>query len=193
MKILYWFGAIVGLIVITAGVVYTIVNFSEVQPGHKGNSKTVVKETNEVTEAPETIENEDTAEIGGVEIMLPISHGATEEEVIQTMHNMTYQKVRAEKKWGAVPMSKANAEAIKGIIEQSNYERKEELLAIAERWVNRDFSQIAEDHNYFWGLKDGTVGKATGVMTQAEEHAFALNNYKEEEVEKLMKSGDLPK
>ncbi|CAM4046116.1 hypothetical protein [Bacillus manliponensis] len=93
MKVLYWFGATLGVVALTAGVVYAILNFSEVQLGTKGDSKAVVKEE---TASSETIENEDTAEIGGVEIMLPISHGATEDEVIQTMHNMTHQKVRAE-------------------------------------------------------------------------------------------------
>lgn len=189
MRILYWFGAIIGLMVLTVGVVYAALSFSEVQPGREKDSKAVVKET---TEVPETIENEDTAEIGGVEIMLPITHGATEDEVIQTMHNMTHQKVRAEKKWGAVPMSKVNAAAIKEIIAQGNYEKKEELLVIAERWINQDFSQIVEDHNYFWAIQEGSVGKATGVMTAAEERAFALNNYKEEEVAKLTESSDLP-
>lgn len=189
VRILYWLGAIVGLIVLTGGVVYAVLSSSEFQLGSKKDSKAVVKET---TKVPETIENEDTAKIGGVEIMLPISHGATEDEVIQTMHNMTHQKVRAEKKWGAVPMSKVNAAAIKDIIVQGDYERKEELLAIAERWINQDFSQIVEDHNYFWAIQEGSVGKATGVMTAAEERAFALNNYKEEEVAKLTESRDLP-
>ncbi|WP_369902683.1 hypothetical protein [Bacillus manliponensis] len=96
MKVLYWFGATLGVVALTAGVVYAILNFSEVQLGTKGDSKAVVKEEKEETASSETIENEDTAEIGGVEIMLPISHGATEDEVIQTMHNMTHQKVRAE-------------------------------------------------------------------------------------------------
>lgn len=76
-------------------------------------------------------------------------------------------------------MSKKNAERVRDILNHSNFEKKEELLAIAERWVNRDFSRIVDDHNYFWELQDGRDSKATGVMNFVDEQAFILNKFGE--------------
>lgn len=91
-----------------------------------------------------------------------------EHEVIQVMHAMSHQKVIAEPKWGAVPLTKANMEVIRDIVY---------LKEIIERWLAEDFSKIDEDHNYFWKLQDGTVGKATGILTAKEEKAYIERAY----------------
>ena len=41
-------------------------------------------------------------------------------------------------------MSKKNAEKVRNILNGNNFKNKEELLAITERWANRDFSKIVE-------------------------------------------------
>lgn len=74
---------------------------------------------------------------------------------------------------------------VRNILNGSTFETKEELLAIAERWINKD------DHNYFWKLQGGNIGKATGVMDPIEGQTFSLNNYGDEVTGKLHKSGDL--
>ena len=45
------------------------------------------------------------------------------------------------------------------------------------RWINRDFSKIVENHNYFRGLQDGSIGKATAAMNKIEVTTFVLNTF----------------
>lgn len=46
-------------------------------------------------------------------------------------------------------MFKKNVEKVRNILNGNNFKNKEELLVIIERWVNRDFSEILEEYNYF--------------------------------------------
>lgn len=100
-----------------------------------------------------------------------------EHEVIQVMHAMSHQKVIAEPKWGAVPLTKANMEVIRDILDANDYPHNVYLKEIIERWLAEDFRKIDEDHNYFWKLQDGTVGKATGILTGKEEKAYIERAY----------------
>ncbi len=82
---------------------------------------------------------------------------------------MSFLFDKVEQKWGAIPMSKENA----------------------ERWINKDFSKVVDDHNYFGKLQGGNIGKATGVMNTLEEQIFYLNNLGDGVTGELHKSGDL--
>ncbi|MFT4415038.1 DUF6241 domain-containing protein [Fredinandcohnia humi] len=124
--------------------------------------------------------NEQTKKVSGVTYEIGIDESATEAEVIEVMHKMTHQKVKAEDKWGAIPMISDTIDAVSEIIESSNYPHKEDLLEIVKSWKHGDFKQIDEDHNYFWEYQDGTVGKAYGVLNKTEEKTFIVNNFGEE-------------
>lgn len=103
---------------------------------------------------------------------------------------MTHQKVKACEGKGATPMSNKNAEKVRNILNGNNFKNKEELLAITERWANRDFSKILEEHNYFIKLQGGKIGEAT-VMDTVDEQVFCLNTFGDDVTATLVKSGDL--
>lgn len=186
-KIIIWLGSIVGLIALTIGITFGMLELAD-NPADKKASAEIDK--GEYAEVPREKESM-AGGIQGADEKLRITKDSTENDVIAAMHSMTHQKVVAEQKWGAIPMSKKNAETVKNIVSQSNFEKKEELLAIAERWVNRDFSKIIDDHNYFWTSQEGNIGKATGVMDPVDEQNFSLNNFGDEVTRQLHNSGDL--
>lgn len=122
---------------------------------------------------------EQTQQIEGISYKVDLDENSTQEEVIDVMHKMTHQKVRAEQKWGAIPMIPETINDVYEIVSKSSFERKESLLEILERWKSGDFSKADEDHNYFWTYQGGTVGKAYGIMSKNEEVEFIKNNFKE--------------
>lgn len=192
-KILIWLGSIVGLVVITFGATLGLLYFAGNSADNKVSKE---KDMSEYKEAPkeEVVDKEEiTAPIEGVLMSLPINESSSEEEVLTAMHHMSHQKVIAQKKWGVIPMSRKNAEKVRDILNNSNFEKKAELLEIAERWVKGDYSQIQFDHNYFWSTEGGTVGRATGVLDLASEKEFVSNNFGEEILSQLIKQGDLIK
>lgn len=95
-----------------------------------------------------------------------------EDEVITTMHKMTHQKVVSSKKWGAVEMTSARVNQLYIIVVNSDFENKEGLLYILQKWQDKDFSLVDDDHNYLWKLHGGNVGEAIGVFTEEEEKEF---------------------
>ncbi|WDL94315.1 PRK06770 family protein [Bacillus sp. HNR-4] len=189
-KIFIWLGSIVGLVVLTIGIILGLIHFATKSADKKTSAEV---ETSKYKEAPKEEEESITAQIDGVFMNLPITESSSEEEVLTAMHHMSHQKVIAQKKWGVIPMSRKNAEKVRDILNNSNFEKKAELLAIAERWVKGDYSQIVLDHNYFWSTQGGTVGKATGVLDLASEKEFVSNNFGEEILAQLVKQGDLIK
>ncbi|MEK4198844.1 DUF6241 domain-containing protein [Cytobacillus sp. FSL K6-0265] len=101
-----------------------------------------------------------------------LSPESTQSKVIDVMHKMTHQKVKASEKWGSVRMTEQAIEEVRKTIENNQFEHEEELLAILDKWSKGDFSNVDNDHNYFWSLQNGTIGKATGILSPEEEAAF---------------------
>ena len=126
---------------------------------------------------------EQTQLIGGISYEVELDEKSTQDEVIEVMHKMTHQKVRAEEKWGAIPMIPETINDVYEIVSKSNFERKEDLLEILEKWKLNNFLSTDEDHNYFWRYQGGTVGKAYGTMSRNEEMEFIKNNFKNGENE----------
>ncbi|MCL6571501.1 MAG: DUF6241 domain-containing protein [Bacillus sp. (in: Bacteria)] len=132
------------------------------------------------TKKREEIDKQQTAKIGGVQYEIAIDERSSQLEVIDVMHNMTHQKVKAEEKWGATPMIPDTINQVYDIVQNSQFERKDDLLAILAKWKGGHFREIDIDHNYFWIYKGGTVGKAYGVMSNSEEETFIMNNFGKE-------------
>lgn len=120
---------------------------------------------------------EQTKNIGGQIFELELAETITEGEIIEIMHKMTHQKVKAEDKWGAVPMSDHTVTQVLDFLKNSNFASKKDLVAIAEKWKNGDFQTVDHDHNYFWEWQGGTVGRAYGILSPAEEEEFIKNNF----------------
>lgn len=100
----------------------------------------------------------------------------SERELVHEMHGMTHQKVVAEEKWFAVQMTQAKVTDYLNMVQNNRdqYVEAQALEHILTKWSKGDFSSVDEDHNFLWQLEGGTEGKATGVMTQAEEDAYVL-------------------
>ena len=173
MKTWIWIIFFVILIGATIGLTYSVYKMFDGNDTQKAASSS--KQASKVDEF-----KEQTKKIGGVTYDLNLSESPEEREVIVAMHHMTHQKVKADKKWGAKPMIPETINEIFDIVSNSDFARKEELLAILERWKNGDFSLADVDHNYFWGYQNGNTGKAYGLMNEAEERRFILENFGEE-------------
>lgn len=90
------------------------------------------------------------------------------------IHKMSHQKVIAEAKWGFFEITD---ERIDWLLEGlQNTERelrdKNKYIDILQRWHDGDFSRIDKDHNVIWELQGGTVGEATGIMSEEEEDKY---------------------
>jgi hypothetical protein len=109
-------------------------------------------------------------EINQAKIDLSIDGTPSEKELIDILHKMTHQKVRAEKKWGFIQMTEVNLIAVKEVLEENPILNENiNMLEMVTIWLSNDFSNIVNDHNILWGEKEGTIGKAYGILSQAEE------------------------
>ncbi|MFK7695983.1 DUF6241 domain-containing protein [Paenibacillus sp. HJGM_3] len=102
-----------------------------------------------------------------------------EEDVINLMHHMTHQKVKASDKWTSIQMTSNRVRLIGELIEQKGqtWKNRDQLLKITKKWEAGDFSKIDDDHNYLWSLEDGSIGKATGILSAEEEQAFIVKTF----------------
>lgn len=123
--------------------------------------------------------------IGGVEHSTGLSADSTQEEVITVMHKMTHQKVKANDKWGVVPMTPSTVNEVYTVIDNSDFQLRSGLLKIASKWKNGQYDSIVEDHNFFWKMQEGTIGKAYEKMSQVEERDFVLTNFNQEVAQEL--------
>lgn len=107
---------------------------------------------------------------------------------MENMHHMIHHVIIADKKWGLKDLTEENINRvildlmllkadISGLYEHAVKEGDDEkgsifnvrlkyinnLLDIAYRWKDGDFTEADKDHNYIWTLQNGTVGWATGV------------------------------
>jgi hypothetical protein len=94
-----------------------------------------------------------------------------------TIHFMSHQKVKAEEKWGSVPLTEQRIDRLLAILEAKKFKHERIYRDILMRWKEGDFSQVDRDHNAIWDLQDGTVGKATGILSLEEERAYIEENY----------------
>ncbi len=170
----FWIIGFVVIIAVSVGLMFSVFNMFDSDDDQKAASSSK-QESSNVNEF-----KEQTKKIGGITYELNISETPKEHEVIKVMHHMTHQKVKADDKWGATPMIPDTINKIYDIISKSDFARKEELLAIAERWKNGDFSRADDDHNYFWDYQNGSIGKAYGLLNETEERRFILNNFGDE-------------
>lgn len=88
------------------------------------------------------------------------------------IHGMSHQKVKAKKKWGYYEMHPERITWLLNQLDQITLEHEEVYRTILEKWNSGDFSTADHDHNAIWRLQDGTIGKATGVLSPDEEQAY---------------------
>lgn len=122
-------------------------------------------------------------QVSGALPNLDINSSSSQDELLSVMHKMTHQKIIANEKWGAIPMTRDHIVTVHEIIELSNYPNKNDLLKITTRWINGDFGRVDNDHNTIWTLQGGSIGKAQGIMTEEEERWFIIHNFGEDAAE----------
>lgn len=114
-----------------------------------------------------------------------------ESAVIDRMHKMSHQKVAAAEKWGTIFMDPIKVKKLKTIVEHSNYNNKNELLAILNRWYEGDFSKAVEDHNFLWAIEGGENGKAYRLLTPDEEQEY-IKQVKTDDTQEYWGEGEDP-
>jgi hypothetical protein len=95
-------------------------------------------------------------------------------KIAQTIHAMSHQKVEADQKWTSIEMTQDRIITLSNVVEQNKdtLEYYDTFTDILDRWADGDFSQADSDHNDVWYILDGTIGKATGILSDAEEKEF---------------------
>nr|WP_241680103.1 DUF6241 domain-containing protein [Metabacillus mangrovi] len=99
-----------------------------------------------------------------------------DEEFCKTIHLMSHQKVASDLKWGAIKMTPERIEILQNLLDEKEAELKHASVykEILDRWEKGDFSKAVEDHNQIWSLQNGTVGKATRLLTEQEEREYIM-------------------
>ena len=115
--------------------------------------------------------------IDGIEYDTGLTPESKEDEVIGVMHKMTHQKVRAERKIGAIPMVEDTINQVFDIVSTSNFANKEKMLEIVGIWKKGWFHNIDSNHNFLWEQQEGSVGRAYGILSSAEEKEFIRENF----------------
>lgn len=118
-------------------------------------------------------ENQTSENVSGEEFSDDMSEG----EVQQAIHNMSHQKVKADRKWGALEITPQHINRLIEIVKNNDFENADLYLEILNSWKEGDFSNIVDDHNAIWELQDGTVGEATGVLSPKEEKQYIDENF----------------
>jgi hypothetical protein len=117
-------------------------------------------------------------EIYQAKIALGLDKSPSEEDIVEILHDMTHQKVRSEEKWGFVQMTEVNFLAVREVLQKNPaFNQNIDFLAIITDWLNNDFSNIVAEHNAIWKMKDGSVGKAYGILSPSEEQALIKEQF----------------
>jgi len=100
-----------------------------------------------------------------------------EGRVQDIIHQMSHQKIRAEDKWGFIPLTMERVDRLIEVVNANKYDHADVYLDILNRWKNNNFSHVDNDHNAIWTLQSGTVGKATGILSVEEEQQFIEEHF----------------
>ncbi|WP_226086049.1 DUF6241 domain-containing protein [Mesobacillus sp. S13] len=101
----------------------------------------------------------------------------TDAQVKKAIHLLSHQKVKAVEKWGAEEITQEKIDLLLQVVEGSSFYNRDLYLRILTAWAKGDFSRADLDHNAVWELQEGTVGRATGLLTPEEENLFIEENF----------------
>lgn len=92
------------------------------------------------------------------------------------IHGMSHQKVKASKKWGFYEVHPNRIKWLLEGLDEVELDNESIYRDILEKWSDGKFSSVDDDHNAIWSLQNGTVGKATGILSTDEEQAYVESN-----------------
>jgi len=146
----------------------------ETQPEELASEETTPMEENAGVDVEKQEDNRKSESVpkSKVEREFPLS--MDEERVKNAIHNMSHAKVHAEQKWGHLEPTKERIDRLLEVVveNRSTYDHSKLYIAILEKWQAGDFSDSVTAHNSIWDLKNGNVGKATRLLTAAEEAEY---------------------
>ncbi|WP_432355831.1 DUF6241 domain-containing protein [Sporosarcina sp. A2] len=105
----------------------------------------------------------------------------SEYDLQEAIHAMSHQKVKASPKWTSILMTPERIDRLLQLVNENEerYKKNHSLyVEILQRWSLEDFSIVDQDHNAIWNLQNGTIGQATGILTDEEESAFIRDRLK---------------
>lgn len=112
-------------------------------------------------------------QLGMISELVPKGGYMLEEDLRQTIHYMSHQKVQADNKFGRmILITKELVEGLNGMLDNYEYEHEELYLAILNEWKEGNFENAVEHHNALWEIDGGNTGKATRLLTEEEEKAY---------------------
>ncbi len=170
-KWIWWSAGItIAIVLISAAVFYFVVS-GTTSEGNMENT-TTTEERFQGVEADTKEESDERVEINEDGEGIPSEYDFQNE-----LHYMTHQKVQARKKWGSIQITEVRLEEMIQIAEESNYLNRDFYLEVLNEWKNGDFTNAVDVHNQIWNERNGTVGKATGLMSESEEQRYIENNF----------------
>jgi preprotein translocase subunit SecF len=165
------------LLIVMIGAVYLVINKGHFGGVSKTNGHITVTKTEEKAAKTEMKKEFETATPKG---KMPDYENMSENELIQEVHGMTHQKVKAEQKWGSSQITKDKVLKLYDVVKNKDFKdqnAKDMLLEILKPWTQGDFSNAVTAHNMIWKYQDGTVGEATRLLTASEEKDYIKHNF----------------
>ena len=105
----------------------------------------------------------------------------SEQHFMNTLHGMTHQKVYADEKWTLVEMTDERIDDMLAILDQvegkGEYEHYDLYKQALMKWKNGNFENAVYVHNELWSLNNGSVGKASRLLSADEEQVFVDEHY----------------
>jgi hypothetical protein len=162
-------GIVGGLLLLTAMGVYFVIGLDQPQPTEKVKTSENVEDAGDKTESAEEKQSKiSTGNPFEEKVKTPLS----EELIQQYIHAMSHQKVQAKEKWSFFAITDERIAFLLNQLEINNYEHERLYKEILSNWQNDDFSDAVGYHNAVWNLQDGSIGKATELLSPKEEEAF---------------------
>lgn len=106
--------------------------------------------------------------------------GLNEVQFQVKLHQMTHQKIEATEKRGAIEMTPARIDEMIKILRANEgaYEAYDFYEQSLTAWEQGDFSNAVKVHNTIWEWHNGTVGRATGMMSKEQEAEFVEKHFR---------------
>jgi hypothetical protein len=101
----------------------------------------------------------------------------SERQFADSIHHMTHQKVKAQQKWGHLEITDERIEQKYETAKKSDYKYREFYMAALEDWMEGDFTNAVQVHNTIWNERDGTIGRARGLMSLEEEMDYKIRHF----------------
>lgn len=170
MKIAVTVFLIILAIVLAAGIIYFVYTDYGKTSGNEQAESSVDPdgEIQRLLETDKKIEFDDTANSEGE---------PSEWKFSDDLHKMTHQKVKAEIKWGSLEITKERINNMLTTAEKSDYQYKDFYIETLSAWQQGDFTNAVQVHNVIWKSQDGSIGIATGLLTEKEEMEYKAKHF----------------